>query len=168
MQNIDYDTFKNIEAYAIRHYESSKELYNFRGQKNLLSDILRGKIAEFNAYYQLIAKGYILDKPGLEIRVSSACYDADLIVIGKNKTIYDKPRHVHVKSVSKLTNERYGASFLIEKNDPIVHKPKPNHYYCVLLEESFLVYNFLAWIDVRDAKYGNPKMKLPTKLAVYL
>ena len=171
MQHIDYDTFKNIEAYALRHYENSKEIYASRGQnlKKLFNDIIRGKVAEYNAYYQLIEKNYILNKPELEIKTNTACYDADLIIIGKDKEVYDNAKHVHVKSVSKDSYEKYGASFLIEKNDPIVSRPDEHehHYYCVLVERSFLVYDFLHWIDVREVKYSAPKMNLPTKYAVY-
>jgi hypothetical protein len=170
MQYIDYDIFKNIEAYALKHFESSKQLYTARKQnmKKAFNDILRGKIAEYNCYYQLQSKGYILDKPDLNIYTHTKCYDADLIILGKGDKIYEQPKHIHVKSISRDSYEKYGASFLIEANDPVVLNPEPDHYFSVLLEESFLIYNFYMWLPCTEVEYGDPVMNLPTKKAVYL
>jgi len=169
---IDYDLFKNIENYANRHLESSKELYTLRNQSTdkLHMNILNGKIAEYCCYYSMQSAGYILEnKPDLEIySANNKTHDADLICTGKNDKLYAQPKHIHIKSVSLDTYKKYGASFLVEKSNKLIKYPDENHYYSVMLQESLLVYKFHAWLPTLSVRYDNPVNNLPSKLAVYI
>ena len=166
---IDYYLYEEIKHYANRHYESSKDLYLKRNQNSqkIFQDILRGKIAEYCAYFHLIEKGYVLDKPDLTLSAKKS-YDADLVIKGSNTKILEEYWHIHVKSVTRASYLRYGASFLVEANDPLVFDPKPLHAFLVMIEDSFLVYKKYAWLKCANAVYQEPKMNLPTKKAIYL
>ena len=132
---------------------------------------MRGKIAEFCNYFSLREAGYILEcEPDLKIQTgSNKSYDSDLVVLGKNNILYEEKKYVHVKSISLDTYNKYGASFLVESNDPITINPKPNHYFSVMLQESFLVYKFHRWLNSCDVEYKAPRLKqLISKKAVYL
>jgi len=169
---ISYDLFKDIENYAIRHTESSKDLYTKRNQNidRIFINCLNGKIAEFACYNSMVSAGYILEnKPDLQIHsASNKSHEADLICIGKNKTIYENKRHIHIKSVSMETYAKYGASFLVEKNNRLINNPDTNHYYSVLLQTSLTDYKFYRWINTCDVTYQNPRKLMASKLAVYL
>jgi len=171
---INYDLFKEIEHYAKRHVESSLEHYKSRNQnqETMFINCLRGKIAEWECFFSMKKEGYILkEKPDMLIYSgSNKSYDADLVCIGKNNSIYEIARHIHVKSISQETNQRIGASFLVQKNDPLVIHPKDNHYYSVLLQQSLTQYTFHTWLKSTETTYSEPKAKhlAKTKLAVYL
>jgi len=169
---INYDLLKEIELYASRHVESSAEYYKSRNQSNdkMFMNCLTGKLAEWECYFSMKKAGYILEKPPCMLIFSQGnkSYDADLVVLGKDKQIYESPKHVHVKSVSSETYKKYGASFLVQSNDPIVKNPDEHHYYSVMLEVSLTEYKFHKWLSTINAVYKKPITNLPSKLAVYL
>lgn len=169
---ITYSLFKNIENYAKLHTESSKEYYSKRNQdtSKLFEHCFRGKMAEYCCYFSMIKAGYIIqNEPDLKIlEQSEKSYDADLVCIGKGKEIYDSPRYIHVKSVSAESFARFGASFLIESCDELVHSPKENHYISVMLEIDLINYEFYKWLDATQIKWDKPILKhLRTKSAWY-
>ena len=172
--NINYDLYEEIKLYAKRHTESSLDHYKSRNQNvdNIYINCLRGKLAEWCCYYSMQKAGYILkDKPDMMIySENNKSYDADLICTGKDKELYDQERHIHVKSISLDSYQKYGASFLIQKNDDIVNNPKPNHYFSVMLQQSLTEYFFHKWINSCDVSYSEPRMSAlsATKYAVYL
>jgi hypothetical protein len=169
---VDYDLFINIQKYALAHAESSASHYQSRNQSTdkMFMNCLTGKLAEWCNYQSLIEAGYILEKPPCMLIFSQGnkSYDADLVVLGKDKQIYDSPKHVHVKSVSSETYKKYGASFLVQANDPIVKNPDEHHYYSVMLQVSLTEYKFHKWLSTINAVYKKPITNLPSKLAVYL
>ena len=169
---ISYDLFINIQKYALAHAESSASHYQSRNQNTdmIFTNCFNGKVAEWSNYYSLLDAGYIVEKPPCMLIFSQAnkSHDADLIILGKDKLVYDDPKHIHIKSVTLETFNKWGASFLIEKNNKLVNNPDANHYYSVMLQQQLTHYVFHKWICTLDVKYGAPKMNLPTKLAVYL
>ena len=169
---ITYSLFKEIERYAKRHSESSKDHYSKRNQNtsNIFENCLRGKMAEYCCYYSMIKAGYILqNEPDLKIfEQSEKSYDADLVCIGKGKEIYDVPRYIHVKSVSAESFAKFGASFLIESNDELVRSPQENHYISVMLQMDLINYEFYKWLDAKQVIWDKPVLKhLHTKSAWY-
>ena len=160
---IDFDLLNEISEYAKTHVESSKEFYAGRNQSHdyIFRQILDGKISEFSAYYYLKAKGYSLRPPDLKhYEQHEKSHSADLIA--NNKT------HLHVKSISLTSLERYGISFLVEKNDPQVKNPQDDNFYMVMVQRSYLVYEPHAFIPAKDIIWKAPiNRKLVTKLAYY-
>lgn len=169
---IDYLLFKKIENYAIEHLKSSNDYYLKRKQNKdkIFLHILRGKIAEFNCYFQLLNLGYMLDPPDLKIYTTHKSTFSDLIIKGKNNVFYLNPKYVHVKSISKETwnNPKFPKSFLIQKNDKIVLNPSENHFFSVLVQESLIDYRFERWIKTTEANYQPTIMDMPSKWAVFL
>jgi hypothetical protein len=169
-----YDEFKAIEDYAKKHADSSAEHYKSRNQSidRIFLQCLNGKLAEFFCYYSMKEVGYILEnKPDLTIlSPENKSHDADLICLGRFKEIYDNPKYIHIKSVSFENYNKYGTSFLIEKNNPTVLNPHPDHFYSIMLQcnNSFASYKFHRWICSTDIEWKPPRMNLPTKLAAYL
>lgn len=168
---IDYKLFKEIEEYAIGHLESSRSYYLKRKQNpdKIFHHILRGKIAEFNCYFNLKEKKYILEKPDLNIYQSSQkSTDADLVINGFNGSIYSEPKFIHVKSISKQIweNKNLPRGFLIQRNDKIVISPKQNHFFCVLVQRSLVDYRLEKWIKTTEAEYKPTLWDMPTKWIV--
>ena len=169
---IDYDLFKEIERYAKRHAESSKQMYASRNQNlnNSIVNCLRGKIAEYECYFSMKEAGYILERePDLRIYSESGkSYEPDLVCIGKNNFIYPEKRYIHVKSISRQTYTKYGASVLCEARDPILLQPEPNHFFSIMLQHSLTHYTFYKWLNSCDCEWKDPILNLPTKKALYL
>lgn len=169
---VDYELYKQLESYAQKHFESSKQVYLSRNQNlaKAYSDILRGKVAEFCAYFKLKELGYTLTPPDIAVyKAEHKSHDADLVVTAKKGEENFKPIYLHVKSVSLETFAKYGASFLVEKTDPLVKQPRAQHYYCVMVQESDYHYNFYKFLKSEEVEYLPPKLsRLTTKLAVYL
>lgn len=168
---INYDLYEEIKLYAQRHFESSKETYAKRNQNTskIFQDCIRGKVAEFCCYHSMKDQGYILESPP-DLQIYSGhnkSYAADLICIGKDNLLYENPRHIHVKSISRETYDKYGASILIEKNDPLVYKPDEHHFLSIMLQDSLTAYSFFKWINSVDADWKDPILNLPTKKALY-
>ena len=169
---ITYSLFKKIEKYAKAHSESSRENYLQRNTNtsNIFENCLRGKLAEYSCYFSMYRAGYILQsEPDLKIyEPSEKSYDADLVCIGKHKEIYDAPRLIHVKAIGVKTFAKFGASFLVEKNDPLVFNPQPNNFISVMLQEDLINYRFYKWLDAQKIQWGLPKNNnLTSKLAWY-
>jgi len=160
---IDFDLLNEISEYSKTHVESSKEYYAGRNQSHdyIFRQILNGKIAEFSAYYYLKAKGYKLSPPDLKHYDNhEKSHSADLIA--NNKT------HLHVKSITKDSLDKYGVSFLVEKNDPQVKNPTEDNFYVICIQENFLHYRVHSFIASKDVKWKPPiNRNLVTKLAYY-
>lgn len=160
---IDFDLLNEISEYARTHVESSKEFYAGRNQSHdyIFNQILNGKIAEFSAYYFLKEKGYSLSPPDLKhYEQHEKSHSADLVI--NNKT------HLHVKSITKDSLDKYGVSFLVEKNDSQVRRPTDNNFYMILIQENFLHYRVHRFIPSKSIVWKSPiNRKLITKLAYY-
>ena len=169
---IDYKLFKEIEKYAELHSLSSKDHYLKRNQNtdNIFENCLRGKLGEYGCYHSMLKAGYqIQSPPDLVIYPDSQkSFESDLVCIGKGNIIYEQPRYIHVKTVSARSFAKYGASFLIENNDPLTFNPQENHYISVMLQQDLINYSFYKWLNATEIVWGKPKLShLTSKLAWY-
>lgn len=118
---------KKCEKFAEEAIESSKNLYYYRGTKNLdkiKEDIYVGKMGEVGVYLHL--KGYGCSKPDFAIyKGRRKSFDADLFV---------NQIPTHVKSQTKESANRYGNSYLFQKSDPVVINPNEDLFYGTLVE----------------------------------
>lgn len=170
--SISYSLFKNIETYARLHAESSASHYQSRNQntEKLFENCFRGKVAEWCNYHSLIDAGYIIEKPPCMIifEQSEKSYDADLVILGKGKEIFDHKRYVHIKAVSLDSFKKFGASFLVENLDKLVHSPGKHHFISVMLQQDLINYKFYKWLDATQVRWGKPILKhLNSKSAWY-
>tara|TARA_R110002020_G_scaffold119453_4_gene272563 strand:- start:211 stop:747 length:537 start_codon:yes stop_codon:yes gene_type:complete len=115
LSTIYYD--KALE-FAQEVYDTNRDEYERRDQGDrdlVIRQIANGKLAEWGAYIYILSTGSWCTAPDMNIYESyNKSYDADL------KT---KKYNVHVKSISSYNLERYGASWVFQKNDPIVTEP---------------------------------------------
>ena len=162
---IDFDLLCEITEYARKHQESSIRNYNKRNQFNsdkIFHDCLNGKIAEFCLYFDLVSKGYKLDKPDLTIYSSKdKSYDSDLY-------LPEKDIRIHIKSISIKSSKLYGDSVVFQRNDPLVKSPKKQDYIAIMKQVDFLNYYTLKWLNSCEAQYEDTRTYLPTKCAIYL
>jgi hypothetical protein len=160
---IDFDLLNEISEYAKAHVESSKKHYADRNQSHnyIFHQVLNGKIAEFSLYYYLKEKNYKLAPPDLKhYAENKKSHSADLVV--NNKT------HLHVKSITQDSLEKYGISFLVEKNDPETINPSDDNFYVIMKQVSFLVYEPHSFVASKSISWKAPiNRKLVTKLAYY-
>ncbi len=116
--------FEKCAKFADDVLESNKDLYSYRGESNVMKmkeDNIYGKLGEIAAYKYMKKRGFDVNKPDFEIyeRVNKS-YGADLITkCGKN---------IHVKSQGFKSMMRYGASWLLQKNDKITRNPTEDDY----------------------------------------
>lgn len=134
----------------------------------LIKDIQQGKLAE------LLMFNYINDtykkevKTSLYIAPDFNVYPKYLKSFDADITLGDK--HYHVKSILRSNAEKFGTSFMFEKNDPIVNKPKDNHYLCLVrLEDDLSSGILLDIVNSTDVEYKEPRNRaLKTKCVLYL
>lgn len=117
------------EEFAEKQLETSKDLYAYRGEARLdkmADDIIIGKMAEIAVMKHLKELGYECGKPDFSIyERSKKSYDADLVTAcGYN---------VHVKSQGMVSFKRYGASWLLQKNDRITKEPGKKDFMAMVL-----------------------------------
>jgi len=98
---------------------SDTELYEKRaGFKK--EDIVSGAMAELAVYRVLKEKGVELGYPDFKIyEAKDKSYDADLT---------DGLHHFHVKGQTLESKKRYGPSWLMQRNDPILQSPQRLNY----------------------------------------
>ena len=104
--------------FAKKVYETNKDEYERRDQLDkdvIIRQIANGKVAEWGAYIYIISTGSWSTPPDMNIyEPTKKSYACDL----KTKK-YD----IHVKSISSYNLERYGASWVFQKNDPVITTP---------------------------------------------
>ena len=94
-------------------------LYQKRGGFKV-EDIISGALAEIAVYKLLKEKGIDVSKPDFEIYAKGKkSYDADLS---------DGTHHFHVKGQTLESKQRYGASWIMQRKDPIIANPELQHY----------------------------------------
>jgi len=95
------------------------ELYQKRGGFKEI-DILAGSYAEIAVYKMLKDKGFPVNKPDFSIHEArKKSFDPDL---------YDGVHHFHVKGQTLESKRMYGASWIMQRTDPIINNPKQLHY----------------------------------------
>lgn len=154
---------RHCYLFADQHAKSSRDLYSQRNQNtsNLTEKIYKSKIAEWVVYKHLRACGYSCTYPDHKIYDSKdKSYDADLYCHTKNT-------HIHVKSISKESADRYGLSWILESNDPIINKPQANHWFALVQIDDVNSIRIIGWLNSTVAQYKPTKLNHPTKLAIY-
>lgn len=98
---------------------SDTALYEKRGGFKK-EDIVSGAMAELAVYRVLKEKGVELGYPDFKIyEAKDKSYDADLT---------DGLHHFHVKGQTLESKKRYGPSWLMQRNDPILKNPEKLNY----------------------------------------
>ena len=95
------------------------DLYEKRGGFKI-EDIISGALAETAVYKLLKSRGVAVKKPDFTIHSKGQkSYDSDLS---------DGLHHFHVKGQTLESKKRYGASWIMQRKDPIINKPERLHY----------------------------------------
>lgn len=158
------------EHFADRRMLGSADVYAFRGeasQQKMREDILVGALAEFAVYEFLKDKVEGLTRPDITIQQA------------KQKTfrpdLTSPTAKFHVKAQTTRSAQRYGYSWLFQKEDRLLNFPTLDEYFvfCSVAEHSFEV-KILGIALVRDIVnlelVGVPKIPkyAYTKKAIYL
>ena len=112
--------------FAKERMGGSKDLYTYRGEKNLTKmeeDIVIGTLGEYAVYNYLKSLGYKCSRPDLKIYGKKRkSFDADLRVYREG--FKADVVNVHVKSQSMKSVKRYGQSWLFQRSDSLVANPE--------------------------------------------
>lgn len=109
---------KKARAFA-KERTKDNALYQKRGGFKE-EDIISGALAECAVYKLLKSNGVDVAKPDFTIHSKGKkSYDADLS---------DGLHHFHVKGQTLESKKRYGASWIMQRTDPIINKPERLHY----------------------------------------
>ena len=107
------------KRFATRRVEQNLALYEKRGGFKK-EDLISGAMAELAVYGLLTSRGIKVGKPDFTIHATKQkSYDADL-TDGKHK--------FHVNGQTLESRMRYGASWIMQRTDPILRKPERLHY----------------------------------------
>jgi hypothetical protein len=159
---VNFNDLLEIYLYAHARLESSANHYQLRNQfdrDKILSDILVGKKAEFNVYYELLKKYPDVSRPDCKIYDDhQKSFDADLYI--PSKDIY-----VHVKAHTK--NAKVKNSWTFQRIDPVVKEPESNHWLALCSGIDFLNFK-IGWLNACDAEYKETLGNFPSKCAIYL
>lgn len=145
-------------------YQSSLDEYSRRGQNNpdkIKRDIAQGKAAEFATMWYLLQEGHgKVSIPDLTLHRKKS-FDPDLTTSRYN---------IHVKSQGWESYNKYGKSFLFQKKDPLVIKPKANDRIVTVLCKTLYIHE-VSWLgNPLTVEWKEPRVaKLrETKVAIYL
>lgn len=110
---------KKCRAFAKARVADNTELYNKRGGFKEI-DIISGAMAECGVYRLLKKYEFDVGKPDFSIHeVKKKSFDPDLT---------DGIHHFHVKGQTLESKEKYGASWIMQRTDPIINHPRTLHY----------------------------------------
>jgi len=110
---------KKAKQFAALRVAENQALYEKRGGFKK-EDIISGAMAELAVYKVLKAHGSNVGKPDLTIHTTrQKSYDADLT---------DGKFHFHVKGQTLESKSKYGASWIMQRKDPIINDTKLCHY----------------------------------------
>lgn len=110
---------KKAKQFATARVEQNMALYEKRGGFKK-EDLISGAMAELAVYRVLKAHGVKISKPDFTIYDKrQKSYDADLT---------DGKYHFHVKGQTLESKRRYGASWIMQRKDPIINDTKLCHY----------------------------------------
>ena len=162
------NTYKlQIIDFAEKCYRTNKAEYKKRGQEDaqkIKQDIYYGKLAEWGVWLNYTDINQDCTKPDLAIyKGRNKSYGADMIL--------NNAHNLHVKSQLLKQAERFGLSWMFQKNDPLVKNPLLSDYVvlCLTLNTNKVrVFEPIKAIDLLN-KYKKPKKKelQSTKLALY-
>ena len=139
-------------------------LYEKRGGFKKI-DIVCGAMAEIAVYKLLKSRGVAVSKPDFTIHARKS-YDADLS---------DGMHHFHVKGQTLDSKARYGASWIMQRKDPIINNPERMHYLVPTTVDTSTgrveIYGIMSILSlVQNACIGECKLEWfqKTKVALYL
>lgn len=155
------------QDFAIRVIDTNVNHYARRNQSNkdkIINDITVGKIAEYAAAKMFLLHGIDCTEPDITVYgAKKKSFDADLIIA--------TAKHIHVKSQLTSSARRYGKSWMFQKTDKLITKPKETDYILVCnVDDSkeFVVTEALFKANEITHLYGEPKvMQLSSKKALY-
>ena len=141
-------------------------LYQKRGGFKEI-DIISGAMAEIAVYKLLKSQGVRVGKPDFTIHSNGRkSYDADL---------FDGLHHFHVKGQTIQSKERYGASWIMQRKDPIVNSPQKLHYLVPCVVDTSTgrveVFGIMSIVSLKaHACFSECKLEWfrKTKIALYL
>lgn len=145
-------------------YLSNLDEYSRRGQNNpdkIKLDIAQGKAAEFAVMYYLLEEGHgKVSIPDMNLHRNKS-FDPDLTTSRYN---------VHVKSQSQESYSKYGKSFLFQKKDPLVTKPKQNDRIATVLCTGLYIFHVSQFLNPIFLDWQEPRVEKlrTTKVAIYL
>jgi len=157
---------KRAKKFAKDRYDADTNLYERRGGFKI-EDVISGAMAELAVYRVLKEKGVEVGFPDFKIYAAKdKSYSADLT---------DGLHNFHVKGQTLESKKRYGASWLLQRNDPLINEPQKLNYIvpCTVCLESGRVeiYGILSAFSLVQ-NYCIGECKVPwfqkTKVALYL
>lgn len=154
---------KRVYQFSVDHYNSSKDLYNKRNFKNnnLIDKIYYSKLAEFKVYHHLISSNRRCLSPDLNILSGyKKSYDSDIYC-------YSHDVHIHVKSCSIESANKYGLAWIVQKNDPIMQKKYLNHWYAFVTYSNSTDMRLIGFLNSKNAIYKETTLKHKSKLAIF-
>lgn len=158
---ISYELLADCFEFSHKVIPTNKSLYSKRNQNsdNLFHLITRSKLCEWYVYYIIKSSGRQCTKPDMQIYQDyKKSYDADL-VSGSN--------NIHVKSVSQESVNRYGLSWVMQCNDPVVNNPQENDFFALVVFQDYENVKFIGWLPAKRAIYQNTALNHSSKLAIY-
>jgi hypothetical protein len=158
------DTLIDIcDEFAEKVFPTNQDHYKDRNNttENLKNILSSSKACEYIVYQHLRACNKKCTLPDIKIyKPHEKNYDADLYC-------YDTNIHIHVKSVSIESAKKYGHSWIVQKNDPIVNNPQNNHWYCFVEFTNMKKIRIIGWLNCTKAIYKPTKLNHSSKLAIY-
>ena len=169
---IQFEHQSKVANFAELCYKTNKHHYKRRGQndpRKIKLDIYNGKIAEFAVWdHYKTVKGVECQKPDLTIlEANKKSYEADL----KLKKMNGKESLLHIKNQTVEQSEKFGLSWMFQKNDPLVFRPLLNDYVVLTVFLSMNLVRVFKPIHSRHLlnRYEKPRVAQvqDTKLALY-
>jgi hypothetical protein len=146
------------------------DFYSTRGQSNTdkkKNDQQVGKLGEYGIYFYLKSQGFDVSEPDCKIyKAREKSWSPDLKVI-------DISADIHVKSQSFSSGERYGISWLFQKNDKHIFNTDTKNQYVAFVSvdnDECYVKNIVELQDLHNEKlFKEPKLDYlkNNKVAVY-
>lgn len=165
--SVTQEEYKQCCEFADARIALSQKVYKARGEQRVAKirqDIINGTLAEFAVCNLLNQKNVECTSPDLTVySVEQKSYNADL----KSGEL-----EIHVKSQTRDSAQRWDESWVFQKTDPLVGRPKPEQLVAFTVVDGKEVQiraivgakdlaKELLFTDLRVGSYGR------TKRAVY-
>lgn len=165
---LDDKTIEKCAVFAGECVETNIDEYKRRRQFNktkIIGDIKTGKIAECAAFSFFKKNNFSVVEPDFKIYTArKKNFNSDIIASKSNKEWL-----IHVKSQRIEQSEKYGISWMFQKQDKLITKPKSLDvlFLCLVKAHTVDVIGIHKAEDITDI-YGEPKLTyLTSKAALY-
>lgn len=162
---LDPHIWTKCQAFATSVIGSNLDKYESRGQENfylIKEQISQGKLAEFALAYFFDVLGIPCSPPDCRIySTRNKSFDSDLVL--------DNATRLHVKSITKQSAERFGLSWIFQKEDPLVMEPEPMDWVALTTIVSPTTVKYYGSIAAENIEYAELKKAIlrKTKCAIY-